>query len=135
MPSLALQKLLHGTDVDTKNRKLNMNLDTSSLSIGFVIGTAFGALITGFFKKMGEDAYASAKQIFSQDPKFVEVDRRYEPDCSDGACLSWVPEARLYECKNAGFKYRIIGDKNQGCFRTTHDRRSTFKEYLMKKPE
>ena len=112
-----------------------MSLDISSLSIGVLIGTAFGALITGFFKKMGEDAYSSAKKIISPEQKFVEVDRRYEPDTSDGASLSWVSEAKLYEYKNFGFKFRIIDDQNQGCYRTTHDGRTTFKEYLMIKPD
>lgn len=111
-----------------------MSIDISSLSIGVVIGTVIGALITGFFKKMGEDAYASVKQIISQEPKFVEVDRRYEPNCSDGASLSWVSETRLYEYKNLGFKFRIIDDLNQGCYRITHDGRTTYKEYLMSKP-
>ncbi len=111
-----------------------MSIDLGSLSIGFFIGTAAGALITGFFKKMGEDVYAKAKQIVSSERKFVEVDRRYEPDCTDGASLAWVSEAKLYECKNFGFKYRIIDDKNNGCFRITSDGRSSYKEYLMVKP-
>lgn len=111
-----------------------MSLDMNSLSIGVVIGTAIGAVITGFFKKMGEDAYVSAKQIIAQEPKFVEVDRRYEPDCTDGASLSWVSDAKLYEYKNLGFKYRIIDEQNQGCYRTTHDGRNTYNEYLMIKP-
>jgi hypothetical protein len=76
----------------------HMSLDISSLSIGVVIGTAIGSLLTGFFKKMGEDAYASAKKIISPEQRFVEVDRRYEPDTSDGASFSWVSEAKLYEC-------------------------------------
>lgn len=108
-----------------------MSLDISSLSIGVVIG----ALVTGFFKKMGEDAYASMKKLISPEQRFVEVDRRYDPDTSDGTSLSWVSEAMLYEYKNLGFKFRIIDDQNQGCYRNTHDGRSTYKEYLMIKPE
>lgn len=117
-----------------QTEKKHMSLDISSLSIGVVIGTAIGALLTGFFKKMGEDAYASAKKIISPEQKFVEVDRRYEPDTLDGASLAWISEAKLYEYKNLGFKFRIIDDKNQGCYRNTHDGRGTYKEYLMIKP-
>ena len=112
-----------------------MSLDISSLSIGVVIGTAIGALLTGFFKKMGEDTYSSVKKIISQEQRFVEVDRRYEPDTSDYISLSWVSEAKLYEYKNLGFKFRIIDDQNQGCYRNTNDGRTTFKEYLMIKPD
>jgi hypothetical protein len=113
----------------------NMSLDISSLSIGVLIGTAIGALLTGFFKKMGEDAYSSAKKIISQEQKFVEVNQRYEPDTSDDISLSGVSEAKLYEYKNLGFKFRIIDDQNQGCYRNTNDGRTTFKEYLMIKPD
>jgi hypothetical protein len=112
-----------------------MTIDLGSLSIGVVIGTALGALISGFFKKMGEDVYATAKQIITQEPKFIEVDRRYEPDCTDGASLAWVSEARLYECKDLGYSYRTIDNQNHGCFRFTHDGRITYKEYLMVKPQ
>ena len=112
-----------------------MSLDINSLTIGLVIGTAIGAVITGFFRKMGEDAYGSAKKIISREQKFVEVDRRYEPDTSDGASLSWVSEAKLYEYKNFGFKFRVIDNQKQGCYRITHDGLSTYKEYLMIKPE
>jgi hypothetical protein len=118
-----------------KKRKWNMSLDINSLTIGLVIGTAIGAVITGFFRKMGEDAYGSAKKIISREQKFVEVDRRYEPDTSDGASLSWVSEAKLYEYKNFGFKFRVIDNQKQGCYRITHDGLSTYKEYLMIKPE
>lgn len=112
-----------------------MSLDINSLTIGLVIGTAIGAVITGFFRKMGEDAYGSAKKIISREQKFVEVDRRYEPDTSDGTSLSWVSEAKLYEYKNFGFRFRVIDNQNQGCYRLTHDGLSTYKEYLMIKPE
>ena len=116
-------------------KEKNMSLDISSLSIGLVIGTAIGALITGFFRKMGEDAYGSAKKIISQEQKFVEVDRRYEPETLDGTSLSWVSVAKLYEYKNFGFKFRIIDAQNQGCYRNTNDGRgTTYKEYLMIKP-
>ena len=108
-----------------------MSIDFGSFSIGVVMG----ALITGFFKKMGEDAYAAAKEIIKQEPKFVEVDRRYEADCTDGASLAWVSEAKLYECKNLGYAYRTIDNQNHGCYRITHDGRTSYKEYLMTKPE
>lgn len=112
-----------------------MSLDMDSLSLGIVIGTIFGALLSGFFKKMGEDVYAYAKQIISRESKFVEVDNRYEPDCSDGASLSWVSEAKLYEYKNLGFKFRIIDAQNNWCYRNTSDGRGTYKEYLMIRPQ
>ena len=112
-----------------------MGIDLGSLSIGVVIGTAIGALINGFFKKMGEDAYTAAKGIVKQEIKFVEVVRRYDADCTDGAALAWVSEARLYECQNLGYTYRTIDNQNNGCYRITHDGRTTYKEYLMIKPK
>ena len=97
---------------------------------GLVLG-GLAALLTGFLKKAGEDAWVALKaRLFPAEPDPIAVPNDFNPNQYEQANFSWVHENAVHEKQAQGYTYFIHPTHHAKCFRQLPDR----KEFVMRQP-
>jgi len=106
----------------------------------FVSGVAIGAVaafLTGFLKKMGEDAWTAFKaRYFPNPPDPIQVARDFDPSLFEPGACSWVPKLKMRDFEAKGYTFYPHPERGAKCFRVTQLSRASPEttEYLMVKP-
>lgn len=106
--------------------------DLPSFLWGIAIG-GIAALLSGIFKKAGEDLYGLLKSRLAP-PAPISVPHDFDPVLYEKGGCAWVPESDLERLEANGYTYYPHKKRSAKCFRMTYSVHGQINEYLMAKP-